>query len=194
MSGTSILGYLRALCSDMDAGRPLRRFHDEWPRALVAVAVPIAIGLAGAGCAREDCRDGVDNDGDRLVDVADPDCVNVAPPSYAEYAAPFQPDDVAPPSNAEYAAPNPRDDVAPPPVGAYGAPPVQAYRAPFPSDDVAPQPDVKPPEATVPPAIGQPPMPVPAYGVPPAPPPPALSPNPGEMVPLYGLPPSSQGR
>lgn len=165
MSGRSLVEYLRALCADLDEGRPPRRF--EWPRALAALAVPVAIGLtgAGAGCAHEDCADGADNDRDGLVDRADPDCFNVAPPATAEYAAPLPDDRVMPvpapgcaiinppPDNQPvppYAAPLPPPDVKPPdeglapePVGAYGAPPVQAYRAPFP-EEVAPPNDAVP--------------------------------------------------
>jgi hypothetical protein len=174
VSGRSLVEYLRTLCSDLDEGRPLRRF--EWPRALAALAVPVAIGLAGsgAGCAHEDCGDGVDNDRDGLVDLADPDCFGVAPPANAEYAAP-PPDNVMPvpapgcaiinpPLGPEPPTPLP-DDLAPSPVGAYGAPPVQAYRAPFPSEP--PAPDVKPPDPATPPAT-----------------------DPSQSVPLYGLPPS----
>ena len=113
MTSHNLLGYLRQLCSDIDEGRPLRRFDVR--RALTSVAVPAAIGIASmtfSGChpqptdttpdavalyaappvvvvvQSEVCGNSVDDDGDGSVDCSDPDC-DGACGVYAEYAVPF---------------------------------------------------------------------------------------------------------
>ena len=50
MSGSAITAYLRRLCRDMDAGRPLEPF--PWRRSIVPLAVPVVMGLSlgAAGC------------------------------------------------------------------------------------------------------------------------------------------------
>jgi len=116
MQSSRVMSYLRELCCDIDEGRQPRRF--EWRRAVGTIAIPLAIGLASVapGCAREDCGDGVDNDGDAKVDCSDPDCIDLCGFN-AEYAAPF-PHDVDTLPNAEYAAPFPYDPEPPkPPIG-----------------------------------------------------------------------------
>lgn len=104
MNPRRVIDSLKQLCSDIDAGRPLRRI-DLRPLVLPLV-VPAAIGLASlayVGCTEntplygvpleDNCTDGIDNDDDGDIDCDDLNCAddtacNVIPP----YAGPFEDD------------------------------------------------------------------------------------------------------
>jgi hypothetical protein len=84
MDSRDVLGYLKELCGDLDAGKAPRSYH-AWMRALVVpVAVPAAMALGvclGAGCRDDDsgatgeiCTNNIDDDGDGAVDCADAEC------------------------------------------------------------------------------------------------------------------------
>ena len=91
--------YLNDLCERLDQGRPLPSPGRRWWKT-VAPASLMTVGLAVAACSSSEssaqtpseiCNDGVDNNGDGLVDCADPECKLDAAPCVgygAEYAAP----------------------------------------------------------------------------------------------------------
>ena len=138
MSSKSIMAYLRDLCADMDAGRPLKPYLRK-----AAIPAAFAIGIAGAsGCSsgqdqprnpndrpttETQCDDGVDDDADGFVDCSDDDCQEwTGCHAVVEYGAPVE-------------------DEPPEPVPAYGVPyepepqiqsggepePVDMYAEPF---------------------------------------------------------------
>lgn len=138
MSSKNVIDYLKALCRDIDAGRPLKPFFRR-----AAVPAAIALGIGGAtGCASSDersttpddglttetqCDDGVDNDADGLIDCDDGDCHNWHEcQAVVEYAAPMpdNPSDPVPPYAAPY-DPNVQED--PPDHGGV----VDEYGVPF---------------------------------------------------------------
>lgn len=119
MNPRRVKSYLRQLCADMDAGRPLRPF-------LVPAALALGV-TAGAGCGdpvvqlpteiAEVCDDSRDNDGDDLIDCADDDCSEHESCStpVAVYGV-RMPDASSPPDLAPELAPEPT------PVPEYAAP------------------------------------------------------------------------
>lgn len=83
MNARNVLAFARQLCVDIDVGRPLRY---GMRRAMLGLAVPAALGLGTAGCGtstpigdgEETCDNGVDDDGDGLVDCDDEACADDA--------------------------------------------------------------------------------------------------------------------
>jgi hypothetical protein len=82
MSGTSVLQYVKDICRQLDEGRALITVR----RAAVGLLVPAALLPAcpvyaepayGMPMEEYDCTDGMDDDGDGLIDCYDDDC----PPS-----------------------------------------------------------------------------------------------------------------
>lgn len=106
MDARTVYGYVRTLCSDLDAGRAPRAFLKTVAPAAAGLAQVLSIGCGGAQgdavvVVRPDpavryvevCNDGADNDLDGLIDCADGDCAGLAicPIAVAAYATPFQP-------------------------------------------------------------------------------------------------------
>ena len=116
MQSSRIMSYLKDLCHSIDHGLPLHRF--AWRRAVGAVAIPVAIGLASvaSGCPGEV---GGETPAYAVPHIIDPDSVN-------EYGAPFEPvrEPYDPGAVSEYAAPFepvpeygvPFDEPAKPPI------------------------------------------------------------------------------
>jgi hypothetical protein len=156
MTPASILGYLRQLCHDLDHGGPV---GPAIARTVGTVAIPAAIALGGAsGCCadyaqdvygapfedtpREVCDDGIDNNSNGLVDMADPACADFVEPTPTVYGVPMPEDQPTP------VPPDPSLNVP-----AYGAPfPGPEGQQPTPQE----QPDQNPPQN----------FPVPPYAAP----------------------------
>lgn len=80
MEPKAVLSYLRQLCVDIDAGRPLKV---GFRRVIVPTALGVGIGLSGCGAstplepAEEICDNELDDDENGLVDCDDPACEGV---------------------------------------------------------------------------------------------------------------------
>ena len=79
MNPKAVLAHARRLCDDIDAARPVRY---GMRRIVLPFAVPAALGLGVVGCgesthiADEVCNNGLDDNGDGLVDCADEACAS----------------------------------------------------------------------------------------------------------------------
>lgn len=162
MDSGKVLTYLRQLCLDMDAGRPLRSFH-AIGRAVAPLALPAALALGGGAIACETtpavrlpqdqpevCDDGIDNDNDGRTDCGDPACGSAAncqtqqvepvpdeiPMPVPEYAAPIDevPQDTPAESDGGAAAPAANKAPTPAPTPAPAPEPVAEYAAVFPGE------------------------------------------------------------
>ena len=142
MTPTTVLARVRRLCEALDARAPLAR-------RLAPYAIPAAIAFGGGattGCQalfcatlygapalEEICDDGVDNDGDGLVDCSDPSCSGDPAcrlePASTVYGAPL-PLELEPPEVDPRGEPLREQPRAPRPE-----PPVPAYGAPFPGSE-----------------------------------------------------------
>lgn len=78
MEPKAVLAYLKQLCADIDAGRPLRA---GFRRVIVPAALGVGLGLSGCGSStplhepgEEICDNDVDDDDNGLIDCDDPAC------------------------------------------------------------------------------------------------------------------------
>jgi len=83
MDGKAVTDFIRGLCRDIDAGRPIR-YGLRWVILPVAVPTALGLGIGTIGCGAsttpghldELCDNGMDDDGDGEVDCDDDDCAS----------------------------------------------------------------------------------------------------------------------